>query len=148
MTRYYRLASLAIVSALVIGMTVVAQPPRKDGDGKGDGRGGAKADSKGKGRPGGGGFGGGFGGFAMPKPGQIMTTNVQTTLKLTDEQKKQVDDLQKEVDAKLAKILTEEQQKQLKEMGERGGGGFGGFGGGGRRPGGEFPGGIPKKRDN
>ena len=40
-------------------------------------------------------------------------------LKLTDDQKTQVAELQKEVDAKLAKILTADQQKQLKEMRNR-----------------------------
>jgi Spy/CpxP family protein refolding chaperone len=36
-------------------------------------------------------------------------------LKLTDKQKKQLTELQKDVDAKLAKILTADQKKQLKE---------------------------------
>jgi outer membrane protein assembly factor BamB len=91
----------------------------------------------GRGGPGGGGPGGpgGFGGPAQP--GQILAPPLQERLKLTDEQKKQLQELQKEVDGKLAKILTDEQQKQLKEMpqgfgpGGRGGfGGPGGFGGG------------------
>jgi Spy/CpxP family protein refolding chaperone len=60
-------------------------------------------------------------------------------LQITDAQKKQLDELQKEMDAKLDKILTDEQRKQLKEMKERGPGGFGPPGG----PGG--PGGPPKK---
>jgi hypothetical protein len=59
----------------------------------------------------------GFGG--PPQPGQILPDRLQETLKLTDDQKKQVADLQKEVDAKLAKILTADQQKQLKEMRNR-----------------------------
>ncbi len=67
-------------------------------------------------RPGPGGSGG-FGG--PPQPGQILPDRLQEMLKLTDEQKKQVADLQKDVDAKLAKILTEDQQKQLKEMRNR-----------------------------
>ena len=46
-------------------------------------------------------------------------------MNLTAEQKKQVDALQKEVDAKLAKMLTDEQKKQLKEMRSRGPGGNG-----------------------
>jgi Spy/CpxP family protein refolding chaperone len=98
---------------------------------------------------GGGGFGGaagpggirGFGGFAAP--GQILAPFMQDTLKLTDEQKKQVEALQKEAESKLEKILTEEQNKQLKEMKDRaprfGPGGFPGGPGGG--PGG--PGGRP-----
>ena len=92
-----------------------------------------------KGDKGRGGFGGpggrGFGG--MPKPGQVMPDALREQLKLTDDQKKQMDDLQKEVDAKLDKILTDDQKKQLKEMRDRGPGGrgFGGPGGGkGARP--------------
>src|SRR3954451_6964442 len=66
---------------------------------------------KGKGQFGkGGGGGGGFGGFAgFGQIGQILSTNMQDTLKMTDDQKKQLADLQKDVDAKLAKILTEDQ---------------------------------------
>jgi Spy/CpxP family protein refolding chaperone len=61
-------------------------------------------------------------------------------LNLTAEQKKQLEELQKEVDGRLAKILTEEQRKQLQEM-RPGPGGRGP----GRPPGGE--GGRPKGRD-
>ena len=54
-------------------------------------------------------------------------------MKLTADQKKQVDELQKEVNDRLAKVFTAEQQKQFKgmrEMAGRGGrGGPGGFGG-------------------
>jgi Spy/CpxP family protein refolding chaperone len=86
-------------------------------------------------------------GFVAPQPGQILPAFIQEYLKLTADQKKQVEELQKEVDAKLAKILTEEQNKTLKDMRDRfgrpgsGPGGFppGGFPGG---PGG-FPGGFP-----
>src|SRR5262245_58252010 len=94
---------------------------------------------------------GGFGGFPggpggpggagpAPQPGEIMPAPVQNRLQLTAEQKKQLEELQKEVDAKLAKILTEEQKKQLKEL--QGGGFPGGPGGpgGGPPPGG--PGGA------
>jgi Spy/CpxP family protein refolding chaperone len=74
-----------------------------------------------------------------PQPGQILPGFLQESLKLSADQKKQVEELQKEVDAKLAKILNEEQNKALKDMRERFGrpGGPGGFPGG---PGG-FPGG-------
>ena len=61
-------------------------------------------------RPGPGGF------AAMPLPGQIMSVATQVTLKPTDEQKKQLADLQKEVDAKLDKVLTADQLKDLKQM--------------------------------
>ena len=88
--------------------------------------------------PGGRGPGGrGPGGFGPPQPGQLLPTFLQDRLKLSAAQKKQVAALQKEVDAKLAKILTDEQKKQLKEMRGRG---PGGRGPGGRGPG---PGGPP-----
>jgi hypothetical protein len=50
---------------------------------------------------------------------------LQQRLNLSAEQKAQVEALQKEVDAKLEKILNDEQRTQLKEMRERGPGGFG-----------------------
>lgn len=83
-------------------------------------------------RPGGPGGPGGFGG---PQPGQILPTFLQQALKLTDDQKKQLEALQTETDTKLNKILTEEQAKQLKEMRTRGPGGFPGRpGAGGDQP--------------
>lgn len=83
--------------------------------------------------PGGrGGFGGGFGGFGTP--GQIFSSAIQQQLRLSDEQKKELEVLQKEVDEKIGKMLTEDQKKQLKELQERRPGGFGG-GGTGNRPG-------------
>jgi hypothetical protein len=86
-----------------------------------------------------GGFGppGGPGGFVMfgfPGMGQILPTFVQDQLKFTAEQKKQMEDLQKDVDAKLEKIMTAEQLKQFKEMRDRRPGGFGPPGGGGGPP--------------
>ena len=95
----------------------------------------------GGGFPGGGGFGGGFGGFAnRGNPGQVLSDGAKTTLKLDDEQKKKLEDLQKEVDSQLKKILTEDQQKQLKELQTQNpfGGGRGGRGGRGN-PGGGKP---------
>lgn len=83
---------------------------------------------------GGGGFGGGgigaFGGGGGV-PGQVLSTNVQDQLRLTPEQKKELEAIQAEVDARLEKMMTEEQRKQFKEMKER-------------RPGG----GPPRKKDN
>ena len=66
-------------------------------------------------------FGGGFGGFGTGAaiPGQIMSTTQQDMLRLTPEQKKQIEEVQKEVDGKLDKILTDEQKKQIKDMKER-----------------------------
>ncbi len=86
----------------------------------------------------------GPGGFGRPggtsQPGQIMPAGTQERLQLTEEQKKQLAELQKEIDGKLGSILTDEQKKQLKDMQQ--GGGRGGFGGpGGRGPGG-FGGGM------
>jgi Spy/CpxP family protein refolding chaperone len=81
-----------------------------------------------------GGPGGPGGMFQPPKPGELMPGFIQDQLKLTAEQKKQLEELQKDVDARLEKLLTEEQRKQLKDMATRGPGG-GGFGPG---PGGMF----------
>lgn len=81
---------------------------------------------------------GGFG--APPPPGQLLPPFLQERLKLTAEQKKRLDELQKEIDNKLGKILTTEQKQQLKEM--RNAFGRGGPGGSrGRGPGGPPPGG-------
>jgi predicted esterase len=59
---------------------------------------------------------------------------VQDNLKLTDEQKKQIAEVQREVDAKVQKILTEDQNKQLKGLKDNAGRGFGGIGGGADAP--------------
>ncbi len=59
-------------------------------------------------------------------PGQILPPFLQEQLKLTDDQKKQLDALQKDLDAKLDKLLTDDQKKMLKEMRERGPGRPGG----------------------
>ena len=105
-----------------------------------------------------GGPGGGFGG--PPRPGQVLPPMFRRQLSLSSEQEAQIDILQKEVDAKLAKILNDEQRQQLKQMSERGPfgpggpGGRGGFGGpggfgpppGGGPPPGEAPDGGPPPR--
>ena len=123
-------------SMLAVTSFSTAQPP--EGGEKKKGEGGKGGFPGGKGGFGKGGFGGGFGGG--PQIGQIMPTFVQEQLKLTDAQKKDLEALQKDLDAKLEKMLTEEQRKTLKEMKERRpGGGFGGRGGPGEKggPGGE-----------
>jgi hypothetical protein len=87
----------------------------------------------------------------MPQPGQVLPERMREMLNLTAEQRTQLDELQKEVDAKLAKILTEEQKKQLEQVrqrgprqgGGRGPGGPGGPGGAGGGPGGGPGGGGP-----
>ena len=95
------------------------------------------------------GFGGPGGprGFAMnlmpSRPGELLAAPQIDELKLTDAQKKGLAELQKDANAKLERLLTEEQRKQLKTMRERNvvmGGFGGGFGGGPGGPGG-FPGG-------
>ena len=50
-------------------------------------------------------------------PGQILPAGLRDVLNLTPEQRKQVDDLQQEIDKKLAMILTEAQRMQFKEIG-------------------------------
>jgi hypothetical protein len=112
--------------------------------GDGDGPGGRGPGGRGPGGPGPDDRGpGGRGPGGPPQPGVVLPPRAVEQLQLTDEQKKQLDALQKDVDAKLAKILTEDQKKQLKEMRERGPGGRGpgGRGPGGRGPGGDGPGG-------
>jgi len=78
----------------------------------------------------GGGFGRPGGGFFTP-PGTVLSPRVKENLKLTEEQKKKFEELQKEVDAKVQTILTKEQNKRLKNLKDNAGRGFGrGFGGG------------------
>lgn len=83
----------------------------------------------------------GFG--APPEPGQVLPPIFQRMLNLTDDQKKQVAELQKDVDARLEKILTPEQLRQMRQIPLRGRmrPGFGGPGGG--RPGAAGPEGGP-----
>ena len=90
-----------------------------------------------------------FGGLrGPPRPGQVLPPFLQDALKLTSEQKKQIEKLQKDVDTRLDGILNDQQKKQLKETPARfrrgGPGGFGpgGFGPGGMGPGGTGPGGM------
>jgi len=96
----------------------------------------------GRGGPGGGGPGG-PGGGPGGRPGEVLPAPIQQRLGLSDDQKAKIAELQTEVDARLAKILSSEQMAQFKQMRERGPGGPGGGPGGGRRggPGGGGPGG-------
>jgi hypothetical protein len=106
----------------------------------------ARGDARGFGGPGGGrprmggGPGGGPRGFGgpggPPHPGQIFSPMLRQRLAITPQQEKEIDALQKEVDAKLEKLLNAEQRQQLKEMRERGPGAFG------PPPGGGGPGGF------
>ena len=45
-----------------------------------------------------------------------MTVSEMSPVRVTDEQKKQLDELQKDVEKKLNGILTDEQKKQLEEL--------------------------------
>ncbi len=87
---------------------------------------------------------GGRGPGGMFRPGQVLPPFLVERLELTADQKKKLDALQKEVDEKLAKILTKEQKAALEEMRNRG---PGGRGPGGRGPGGRGPGGPPPDRE-
>ena len=69
--------------------------------------------------PSGGPFGPGPG--AMFRPGQILPQPLREHLKLTKEQKEELDKLQKDVDARLKKLLTDEQRKMIERMTGRGG---------------------------
>ncbi len=144
--KWYLVCGVALVGLAVFVATSESQPPeRGNRESSGPGLSDALQDGSPSGAPGEppegppgpppGGFGpGGPGG--PPQPGQIIPGFMQEQLKLTDAQKKKLDELQKEVDARLAKILTPEQLKQLKEMRPGPGGPGGGPGGPGGGPGG------------
>jgi hypothetical protein len=59
----------------------------------------------------------------------VLPAPLQDLLGLTADQRKQLAELQKDVDAKVEKVLTAEQRKQLQEMRDGGPGGFGPSGG-------------------
>ncbi|MEP6755760.1 MAG: EF-hand domain-containing protein [Chthonomonadales bacterium] len=111
------------------------QPTVRAMGGPGGGPGGPGGPGGGFGGPGGpggqggpGGPGGGPGG-GPPRPGQVIPGFMAQSLNLSIAQQKQIEDLQKEVDTKLAKILTSAQKKQMSEFRGRGPGGPGGPGG-------------------
>jgi len=79
------------------------------------------------------------GGFGRPAVGaEFLPAGAQERLKLSDDQKQKVSDLQKEMETKILNVLTEEQRKQYEEM-KKGGGRPGG------RPGAPGERGAPKK---
>ncbi|HMO37581.1 MAG TPA: hypothetical protein PKA06_16195, partial [Gemmatales bacterium] len=80
-----------------------------------------------------GGMRGGRMGFEL---GRLIPPPMRQQLQLTDDQNKQLDQLEKEIKEKLNSILTEDQRKQLETIGNRGPGGFGGPPGSGPRRGG------------
>jgi hypothetical protein len=69
----------------------------------------------GAGGPGGGPGGPGGGPGGPPKLGQLLPPFLREGLKLTEEQNQQLDAFQTEADARLAKILSDEQRKQWQE---------------------------------
>jgi Spy/CpxP family protein refolding chaperone len=102
------------------------------------------------GGPGGpGGPGGGPPKFGKPQLGTVLPPHIRAQLELSDEQEQQLTNLEKDVKAKLLKILTPDQQKKVDEMFKKGPpgkgpGGPGGPGGGPGGPGGKGgPGGGP-----
>jgi hypothetical protein len=92
----------------------------------GPGFGGPGFGGPGGGGPGGGGPGGGGPGFAPPRPGELFPAFLQQALQMTDEQKESLAKLQEEVDAKVAKLLTEEQRETFEQPPVFGFGGPGG----------------------
>lgn len=58
-------------------------------------------------------------GMFQPFPGQILAGHFQQMLKLTPEQKEKIDKVQKEAEAKIKEVLTEEQKKQLEDLRKR-----------------------------
>jgi Spy/CpxP family protein refolding chaperone len=124
MSKRLTIGLLAVLAAGLFAMTAESQPPEGGGKEKG-GRGGQR------GGP------GGPGGMRPFELGRVLPPFVKDQLNLTEDQEKQLADLEKDVKAKLTKILTADQQKQLQEMrpprgGPGGPGGEGGPPGGGR----------------
>jgi Spy/CpxP family protein refolding chaperone len=56
-------------------------------------------------------------------PGRLMPEHLRDELDLTDDQEKQLTDLEREVKGRLLKILTAEQKQKLDELRKRGPGG-------------------------
>lgn len=112
---------LALGVMLVSLVVVAAQPP--EGKGRGPGR----NDGPPPGGPGGPPPDGPPG---PPRwvPGRLMPERIRDELELTDEQEKQLNDLEKEVKERLLKLLTADQKKKLDELRKRGPGGPGGPG--------------------
>jgi hypothetical protein len=53
------------------------------------------------------------------QPGKIFSPAQQESLKLSDGQRKRLEEIQKEIDARIETLLTEDQKKQLQAMQER-----------------------------
>ena len=89
-------------------LVALFQKENQGGGGRGFGGDGPPGGSGGRGR-------GGLG-----RPGQVLPDIPDNQLGLTDEQKKQIADVQTEVDARLNRILTADQKARLREMRDRG----------------------------
>ncbi len=78
---------------------------------------------------------GGPGPGDAPQPGKIFSPTQKDTLKLSAGQRKRLEEIQKEIDAKLETLFTEDQKRQIQSMQQRPVGGGPGRGG--------PPGGLP-----
>jgi hypothetical protein len=58
----------------------------------------------------------GAGNSVASQPGKILSPAQQDTLKLSPEQRKRIEQIQKDIDAKLDTLLTEEQKKELQAL--------------------------------
>jgi hypothetical protein len=117
------MAKLVVADSVNAGLSPRGDSPRSPG---GPGRRGSPGVS---GRGGSGAIGG------RPQMGQILRPSVVETLNLTESQKEELAELQKLVDDRLAKILTDKQKQQIKDLPDPGPSG--------RSPGGRGPGGSP-----
>jgi hypothetical protein len=106
-----KLCACGLGLGLVLGCIVMAaaQPPEgRDRPGRGDG-----PPRRGPGGPPGG----------PPRgwePGRVMPPPIREELELTEDQKKQLADLEKEVKDRILKMLTAEQKKKLDDLRRRG----------------------------
>jgi len=58
-----------------------------------------------------------------PRPGEVLPMPVRDALRLTDEQKRRFDELQREIDGRVEQLLTEDQRTTLRRLREAGPGG-------------------------
>jgi hypothetical protein len=89
--------TLAVGAIVACAVTVASQPPEEKGKGP------AKH----------------YGSPAGPPPlelGRVLPPHLRDQLDLTDEQDRQLDELEKEVKERLLKILTPEQRRSLREL--------------------------------
>lgn len=140
MNRFMKLTlAMALTGSVLAGRSMSADHPKGPGPGQDVGGGaGGPGGGGGGGRTGGGGPGGPGGGGA-----HLIPRFAEEQLNLSEDQRKQIADLEREMKDKLAKILTPEQVKALEDarppqrgQGGPGGGGQGGPGGGGQGGGG------------